>query len=307
MADKKKYIRGIPDPILQSMIWIWSRPRTPEQGRMYQREMLNELEKLPEMRHLIWNELVLGKKQETVEKKIGRKLDEWDESSGSNNHDPLDEVFDWRRLPDIGLGWEASNVVLNLWAYDQKLSADRDRQHPGNDINIPATMRKALWWWKVHCATGEFKEDQIDLLEIGRVQFVWSAAEVFWLADWYESRLGIPQDTSGNWAYLAYKPWRNAERRDEYERALDENRIGPSLNVAYRTDGSGNIVALELMPKFGDVYRKGVPDNFEEMDPRDAAEWAMEQIVMDQREMPDEWLGTLEAYNQLEELEELED
>jgi hypothetical protein len=43
------------------------------------------------------------------------------------------------------------------------------------------------------------------------------------------------------------------------------------------------------------------------MNPRDAAEWAMEQVVMDQREMPDELLGTLEAYNQLEELEELED
>ena len=64
------------------------------------------------------------------------------------------------------------------------------------------------------------------------------------------------------------------------------------------TDGSGKIATLELMPKFGDVYRKGVPDNFEEMNPRDAAEWAMEQIVMDQREMPDEWLGTLEPYNQ---------
>ena len=95
--------------------------------------------------------------------------------------------------------------------------------------------------------------------------------EVFWLADWYESSLGISQDTSGNWAVLAYKPWGSIVRRDAYDRALDENRISPSLNVVYRKDGNGNIFAMELVPNDGGVYRRKPPKNFEELEPGDAA------------------------------------
>ena len=83
---------------------------------------MKELLRSPEMERLIEDILVLGPNKEAQEKKIGRQLEKW---GGPKNHDPLDEVFDWRRLIDAGLGWEASDVVLDLWAYDQKLSVDR--------------------------------------------------------------------------------------------------------------------------------------------------------------------------------------
>ena len=102
--------------------------------------------------------------------------------------------------------------------------------------------------------------------------------EVFWLADWYESSLGISQDTSGNWAVLAYKPWGSIVRRDAYDRALDENRISPSLNVVYRKDGNGNIFAMELVPNDGGVYRRKPPKNFEELEPSDAAQWVSDNL-----------------------------
>ena len=217
----KKRTRGIPDEIQKAMIWILNQPRAPGHKPIRSREMLKELLRNPEMERLIEDILVLGPNKEAQEKKIGRQLEKW---GGPKNHDPLDEVFDWRRLIDAGLGWEASDVVLDLWAYDQKLSVDRENQTPGNSVNRPATMRKALWWWKVHCATGEFRENRIELQNMTRTHFVWQAAEVFWLADWYESSLGISQDTSGNWAVLAYKPWGSIVRRDAYDRALDENQ-----------------------------------------------------------------------------------
>ena len=266
----KKRTRGIPDEIQKAMIWILNQPRAPGQKPIRSREMLKELLRSPEMERLIEDILVLGPNTEAQEKKIGRQLEKWGEPK---NHDPLDEVFDWRRLTDAGLGWEASDVVLNLWAYDQKLSVDRERQTLEDNVNRPATMRKALWWWKVHCATGEFRENRLDLQNMSRTHFVWQAAEVFWLADWYESSLGISQDTSGNWAILAYKPWGNIVRRDAYNSALDENRISPPLNVVYRKDGNGNIAAMELVPKDGGVYRRKPPKNFEEWKPSDAALW----------------------------------
>ena len=102
--------------------------------------------------------------------------------------------------------------------------------------------------------------------------------EVFWLADWYESSLGISQDTSGNWAVLAYKPWGSIVRRDAYDRALDENRISPSLNVVYRKDGNGNIFAMELVPNDGGVYRREPPKNVEELEPSEAAQWVSDNV-----------------------------
>ena len=86
-----------------------------------------------------------------------------------------------------------------------------------------------------------------------------------------ESSLGISQDTCGNWAVLANKPWGSIVRRDAYNRALDENRISPSLNVVYRKDGNVNILAMELVPNDGGVYRRKPPKNFEELEPSDAA------------------------------------
>ena len=271
----KKRTRGIPDEIQKAMIWILNQPRAPGHKPIRSREMLKELLRNPEMERLIEDILVLGPNKEAQEKKIGRQLEKW---GGPKNHDPLDEVFDWRRLIDAGLGWEASDVVLDLWAYDQKLSVDRENQTPGNSVNRPATMRKALWWWKVHCATGEFRENRIELQNMTRTHFVWQAAEVFWLADWYESSLGISQDTSGNWAVLAYKPWGSIVRRDAYDRALDENRISPSLNVVYRKDGNGNIFAMELVPNDDGVYRRKPPKNFEELEPSDAAQWVSDNV-----------------------------
>jgi len=155
---------------------------------------------------------------------------------------------------------------------------DRERQTTGNNVNRHATMRKALWWWKVHCATGEFRENRIDLQNMTRTHFVRQAAEVFWLADWHESSLGISQDISGNWAVLAYKLWGSIVRRDAYNRALEENRISPSLNVVYPKDGNGNIFAMELVPNDGGVYRKKPPKNFEELEPSDAAQWVSDNV-----------------------------
>ena len=138
--------------------------------------------------------------------------------------------------------------MLDMWAYDQERSAKREQEIPGNVVSRPATLRKALWWWKVHCATGELREDRIELEDMTRTDFVWATAEVFWLADWYKSSVGIDNDTSGNWAYLAYKPWQNIWRRDAYNIALKETRIKPRLNAWVVYDENGDLLDMGLAP-----------------------------------------------------------
>jgi hypothetical protein len=56
----------------------------------------------------------------------------------------LDDPFEWHRLDDYGIPWEASHDLMGLWARAQ------DRRGATPDLpTSPPTVRQMRWWWRV--------------------------------------------------------------------------------------------------------------------------------------------------------------
>ena len=68
-----------------------------------------------------------------------------------------DRPFQWHLMGDPELPWEASSVVLKVWAWIQDdISARRRAGFPDVWIDQP-TMRHAKWWWRIHQAVPEIQ------------------------------------------------------------------------------------------------------------------------------------------------------
>lgn len=137
-----------------------------------------------------------------------RTVERW--IGGFPKDSELDSPFEWHRMEEYGLPWEASAFLLEM------LFAARESRL--NHLLPEPTVRQARWWWRVHLAAPEIR-DPDDLILL---------AQRFVSREIAHDILGSPLDLGDLQALLAYKRWRNDARRERYLAATTEGRI-PAL------------------------------------------------------------------------------
>lgn len=115
--------------------------------------------------------------------------------------------FEWHRLEEFGLPWEASGYLLSIWAYFQ----DDMKDH----WKLPwLSVRQAHWWWKVHLTDSG----------IGTEDAFW-LAQRFVIREQIRDVLGYKLELGDLEAHLAYRPWAGEENRNRYLEAVKDGRI----------------------------------------------------------------------------------
>ena len=149
-------------------------------------------------------------------------------SMGDKEEANPDAPFEWHRMDEYGLPWEASQSLLTLWSDDRRTAGIvRDYE----DIQLtPPTVRRVRWWWRVKQAAPELRD--IDIRPIAAA---------------YERRelrgdLAIEKhDFEDLNACLAFKPWSSPQLADAYEDSKAKGLI-PKL----RPDPMSETVALAI-------------------------------------------------------------
>ena len=141
-----------------------------------------------------------------------------------------DGPFEWHRLGDYeGLSLESARYILDMWRDITELEASLTESH----WLTPHvhTVRQVKWWWKVHLAVPDMKEN----LNV----YLW--AQEFHKVELYRDLFGQPGDFAGLEAYLAYQPWVDGEHERIYLDALSAGRISdvPDRSSDYLFDIRG--------------------------------------------------------------------
>lgn len=134
-----------------------------------------------------------------------------------------DELFQWHRMAEYSLPWEASPFLLQVLYLYLRHESQLYEEHPGIERPKPPrghgpTVREMLWCWRVHCAMPDLPPGTV----IG-----WAGQLTN--ADIAQNVFGDPYDWTGVQALLAYKPWENKERRREYAEDIKGGIIPPAL------------------------------------------------------------------------------
>ena len=134
----------------------------------------------------------------------------------------LDRPFEWHRLEEYELPWEASWYLLRMAHSIQEYEAALDKaMNIGFQEPPPRrpTGRQVKWWWRVHQAVSAVEGAYLNV-------YIW--AEEYVRYELYRDILGREIDVSGVDAYLTYQPWVGEDRLVEYLAAIREGRI-PAL------------------------------------------------------------------------------
>ena len=164
----------------------------------------------------------------------------------------LDEPFQWHRLGEYDLPWEASEFLLQMWGYVKELSRDLEWSLQYSAPLPAPTARQAKWWWRVHQAA----PDQDNL-------FVWMWATQLLQCDLFKDILKKTVDVSGIEAYLAYRAWQSPKQQTDYDQAVKDRRI-PPLPAAARD--AALTEDLRGQPGLTDSFPKPGPRIFEKAD-----------------------------------------
>ena len=125
----------------------------------------------------------------------------------------LDNPFEWHRLKEYGLPWEAGGYLMEMWAWAREFWSDL-AETLGEPEPPPTTVREFRWWWRV--ASLVPKVSKFDV-------YVWAQAFVW--QELLKEVLGEPVNLAGLEAYLAYRPWEGAEKLSAYNDAIAKKRI----------------------------------------------------------------------------------
>jgi hypothetical protein len=152
----------------------------------------------------------------------------------------LDELFEWRTCAGRDdIPWESGTFLLDMWAYIKERNHAESLQGTANSPLSEVTIRRARWWWRVHQALPNLP-NQMD-----RREFVSSIADRLWISDLAENILGISHpDSSAEEAYLAYRPWEGADKKDIYDLAVQQGRILPLNNLVLNMNADGGIAQI---------------------------------------------------------------
>ena len=127
----------------------------------------------------------------------------------------LYQPFEWHRMEQYNLPWEASGFLMHMWVAIQEYWSDL---RMGEISERPVTPHQVRWWWRLHQAV----PDMENLLDI----YLWG--EHFVYREIIGEIFGEEPNLSDLEAYIAYKPWKSSESLDRYTLAAREQRI-PSL------------------------------------------------------------------------------
>jgi len=170
----------------------------------------------------------------------------------------LDVPFEWHRLEEYVLPWEASPYLLKMWAFVQE----------GGVIMPRPTFRQVRWWWRVHLAAPEMNKFNVCHL-----------AQRFVHRELASLVLGVTLELADLEAYLAYRPWASDSKRHAYFLAVERKRIAPlkdreqmigdaiaisektglTTDLEFTTTAVGNLAApSDLLPdaQWGLIFRE---------------------------------------------------
>ena len=166
----------------------------------------------------------------------------------------IDKTFTWPLTEDsvkAGLEWHASSFLLECWKDDEEEKAVIRRAHEeiartrGADVPLgigaPATIRKALWWWRVH----EAAQDLPVADDPDRVEFSRRHGQRLWAWDYSKDVLEVPIDISSTIDLLRYKPWKSEVHEEIYRQAISDGRVKEIDRVfGELRDRTGDITAI---------------------------------------------------------------
>ena len=126
----------------------------------------------------------------------------------------LDKPFEWHKLEEYGLPWEASAFLLEM-----SILVQENKIYRGYGFEpLAPTVRQARWWWRVHLAAPDL--DPVD---------VWYLAQRFVSRELACDALGEPEGFADLEAQLSYKPWdgwpKDSENLEIYRHAVEIGRI----------------------------------------------------------------------------------
>jgi hypothetical protein len=131
----------------------------------------------------------------------------------------LDAPFEYHRMGEYGLSWEAGGYLMEMWAWATGFWADL-AEKLGDQVPPPPTVRKARWWWRIHLVVPEVTKFDV---------YIW--AQAFEWQELLKDVLDEPVDLAGLEAYLAYRQWESAEKKTAYTHALVQERIPSAPNI----------------------------------------------------------------------------
>lgn len=133
----------------------------------------------------------------------------------------LDEPFEWHRLDEYGLPWEASYELLEVWAFYQRLRALLATPLP--------TVRRAIWWWRIIKA----------MPGVGDMHDILSVAGAFVEREIRHQVLAETLDLTDLEACLAFSPWEgwpdDPTCANRYQKAIFDGVI-PDLRIPTHED-----------------------------------------------------------------------
>ena len=133
----------------------------------------------------------------------------------------LDDAFEWHRLEEYGLPWEAGEYLLKMSRYIQDFFVGLFRRFHSSQPTpkFRPTVRQARWWWRIHLAVSDEKADYL---------YVYRWAEEYVRQEVYKDVLGRDMDTSAEDAFLTYRAAFGPDFEVRYREAVDDGRI-PAL------------------------------------------------------------------------------
>ena len=141
--------------------------------------------------------------------KYTKEWDSQDEAAKDN-----DRPFEWHRLEEYGLPWEAGCYLLEIWSLAKSRVLHEDSSDGERDVPFPEpTVREALWWWRVHKAVPE--------VGLGDVH---QMARTFVDRELAHQLLKQPMYVADLEALLAWRPWEKG-RKDAYYEAVERALI----------------------------------------------------------------------------------
>jgi hypothetical protein len=164
-------------------------------------------------RRYIYQEHKRGRSDEDLAKELGKHRSTIYRARRNMPDSPLDEPFQWHKLDQYGLPWEASGYLLTLW--HGIWSGELETFYPIEEAKR-ITARNVLWWWRVHLAAPDISPMHT---------LMWASRfvnnEIYYLAN------NIEPDFEGFYQALAYRSSEGEEQAEIHNRAVEEGRIKP--------------------------------------------------------------------------------
>jgi hypothetical protein len=139
----------------------------------------------------------------------------------------LDRPFEWHRLEQYGLPWEAGSYLLEILKAPPEMPNYKLRRLP--------TAREARWWWRVHLA-----DLSLDIRDVYALARAFSGRELA------RFLLGLPEDMGDIEALLVYRPWKDERTKNAWVRAINEERIPTLKGITEEIVGQMRDVGLSV-------------------------------------------------------------